>query len=1435
MDQLTPQPAQWTALKKIVKRLPAHLAYYGSALGAIVIAGSGAEGMASIVGNIGAGLLGSLIAEVAKGEDILDDDVRQRAEEAVTRSDIERLLTERDFWRGYVQLIRRLDAQKAASQDILDELRDGFSKVATAEQLEEVKELLLQALGDKKPSLKPRVFISYRRSDASDFAQRLHDALEAADIDAWLDVRDMPSGDTFIAQIDRAIAAADYFLLVGTPQAIESDYCRDEWKKAIEKYKPIIPVMLMGEYNDLPQEAYAYLNDARDFRDDSQFDAQVAQLVKQIQVKPAPAGEARGLPSLPSHYLPRPELLATLREALTQHKTTILTSPSQIIGMHGMGGVGKSVLSAAISRDYFVRRTFKDGIFWLTFGSEPSLPQIWVRFRSWLGGGTAPFADERDAQDYFQQITSEQECLVILDDVWRSEHARAFLHLGDRCRLLVASRNTRILDELDAHSIALKLLSDNEARQLLSKCSDTSIESLPTPANDILKLCGNLPLALAMIGSMVRRKPTQYWQDRLEELRESDLEEIAARFPEYPYPNLFSALEISIRDLERDLGGEAKDRYIDFAIFPDDVSIPESVPLTFWKPLKGKAIRTLLEKLVERSLLKRNDDNSFSIHDLQLMYLRRVATDVPARHLRLLQEYNPDRKPWSKVSPDGYIHEHLIFHLNSTDDYVEMIKLFSDTSWVHLRIQVEVHSYVRLLGDLDVVWNAALVRLSEQVKAAAEPSYLVDCIRFALITGGIIEALDRYEPVRALENLRCGKWTAAQALQFVGSISNPLNKIRMCIALLQDSEIPLLEADRHEIASSALQTALSSAQPHETALILAQLIPALPKHLIRQGIENLGKIRIDRYIAQAIILLSTRLESEFAYDLFNLAAHIKDKWNGLRAMAVIIPLLSEEGAKDAGQICKERGDEINRIFALINRREQLPEENLDRFDREFAEALSSLNSRYIANAFANLAREKCRQRGYWHSPVWEPWFDINHEYVLDQVGSLVNGVYEEHYIEEGIRLYSPERYISEANLVKPNDVVSDSHLLLNTLSHLTKHVTESDLRQLLRDASKLIASDPLLDELNHLLRLCSELDTETVIKILNDILKTNSLFSHDSYGRRAPQARQIDFSDIFSGLMPHLPLDVSLSSALRTRFAQWIMRTYEWRIVSVGTLFLPFSIGSEKESLERHIAEVRSRIEGVSASGYNQKGSYMNHWGNIRAKEQAAKECLALGDEAGFVKNMTSLQKTGYVPPISEVLTDIAQLKEEAYKVEVISAFIEHFENEQQNARLFSDWKTAAFKILEGLTTEAQSVQLLIAIAPRMNNDEVEKAIASAGKIKNIVARATLLSLLAANLSSQVTENTVSFHDTWSRTTDDILRFSLLQAMSLARRKVLLDCRDRQLTFARYLYKVKHRSWREVTQTLEINDLPELLCLSGELVGKIAGELLDIHTMWRFD
>jgi hypothetical protein len=44
-----------------------------------------------------------------------------------------------------------------------------------------------------------------------------------------------------------------------------------------------------------------------------------------------------------------------------------------IIGVQGMGGIGKTVLSAAPAHDSEIRQAFPDGIYWLTIGQKPDL------------------------------------------------------------------------------------------------------------------------------------------------------------------------------------------------------------------------------------------------------------------------------------------------------------------------------------------------------------------------------------------------------------------------------------------------------------------------------------------------------------------------------------------------------------------------------------------------------------------------------------------------------------------------------------------------------------------------------------------------------------------------------------------------------------------------------------------------------------------------------------------------------------------------------------------------------------------------------------------------------------------------------------------------------------------------------------------------------
>ena len=73
-------------------------------------------------------------------------------------------------------------------------------------------------------------------------------------------------------------------------------------------------------------------------------------------------------PPLPRNYLPRPEALERLRDAVITDEP----GPSvALTALNGMGGIGKTVLAQALSQDEAVQHAFPDGIVWTTVGKEP--------------------------------------------------------------------------------------------------------------------------------------------------------------------------------------------------------------------------------------------------------------------------------------------------------------------------------------------------------------------------------------------------------------------------------------------------------------------------------------------------------------------------------------------------------------------------------------------------------------------------------------------------------------------------------------------------------------------------------------------------------------------------------------------------------------------------------------------------------------------------------------------------------------------------------------------------------------------------------------------------------------------------------------------------------------------------------------------------------
>lgn len=87
-------------------------------------------------------------------------------------------------------------------------------------------------------------FISYSRAN-SDFAVRLASDLKSAGFDVWLDQLDIPTGARWDDEIEKALEKSNIFLIILSPESIESQNVKDEVGYAIDSGKYILPVLTM--------------------------------------------------------------------------------------------------------------------------------------------------------------------------------------------------------------------------------------------------------------------------------------------------------------------------------------------------------------------------------------------------------------------------------------------------------------------------------------------------------------------------------------------------------------------------------------------------------------------------------------------------------------------------------------------------------------------------------------------------------------------------------------------------------------------------------------------------------------------------------------------------------------------------------------------------------------------------------------------------------------------------------------------------------------------------------------------------------------------------------------------------------------------------------------------------------------------------------------
>ncbi len=171
-----------------------------------------------------------------------------------------------------------------------------------------------------------------------------------------------------------------------------------------------------------------------------------------------------GLPALPTSYVERPEALEALRKALLGSRPSVGVVAATAV--HGLGGLGKTIMARAICEDVSVRTAFPDGILWATLGQRPDIARIqreWIRV---LGGDiTTVTSPGKRTICELARLIADKAILLILDDIWQGSDASAMEVAGSRCRVLMTTRFAAQVE--GATLVPLEVMQPAEAESLL--------------------------------------------------------------------------------------------------------------------------------------------------------------------------------------------------------------------------------------------------------------------------------------------------------------------------------------------------------------------------------------------------------------------------------------------------------------------------------------------------------------------------------------------------------------------------------------------------------------------------------------------------------------------------------------------------------------------------------------------------------------------------------------------------------------------------------------------------------------------------------------------------------------------------------------------------------------------------------------------------------
>lgn len=522
-----------------------------------------------------------------------------------------------------------------------------------------------------------RILILYAASDgqspASGVVRRLH--RDAPQLAVKLDT--IPTHLGWWRELTDAIDAADFVLVVLSPDALHDPMLRAKWRYAQQVGKCLLPIITVPE---LPLEQLPSWKRNRPFYELSLDWHRVVEMLRglpcETQRIPFMA------PNLPAHYINRDLEYETLVKFILDYdrsKPVVITSQQPAIG-----GFGKTTLATALCYDPRIQDAFPDGILWVDLGETPDVMEELGKIYAALTGEEPGFVDMENAIDQVALVLSDKDCLIVLDSITNAGHLRPFLHGGKRCLRLVTIRDFSLVRE--GRRINVDMMTMAEALALMNRHFDDLGVDRSYYLVELVKLLGYWTLGMELAARAIRWQVEQGGLP-LNQALHLYLNQLAANnwagfenHREEEYQTLLATvLHISLSLLNEK--GELT-HTLQLGIFPPSTDVDIPVLATLWNMPFEQALERVrrLDALGIVYFMERHGE--IRMHAMIQNYLHDHILDAPALHASLIEAWGDPLK-----LTDNYAWHWYAYHLVEAGHLKRLEALLTNFDWLQAKLE----------------------------------------------------------------------------------------------------------------------------------------------------------------------------------------------------------------------------------------------------------------------------------------------------------------------------------------------------------------------------------------------------------------------------------------------------------------------------------------------------------------------------------------------------------------------------------------------------------------------------------------------------------------------------------------------------------------------------------------------------------------------------